>query len=139
MSASGAMSWWWGNYIRNEASKHRNPPAFPLNERINPPLRDFFAGEDLAAMSLATSTIATPGSVVALGLDNGSEGFAWIRDAQNEYGSGVGPGDEASRTISGASIALDGFANGTYRIEVHDPWGVAPMDDSRPPSPTAGR
>ncbi len=52
MSGSGAMSWWWGNYIRNEPSKHRNAPEFPLNERINPPLRDFFAGEDLAGMGL---------------------------------------------------------------------------------------
>ena len=33
--------------------------------------------------------------------------------------------------MSGVSVAFDGFADGTYRIEVHDPWGVRPMDDSR--------
>ncbi len=131
MAGSGAMSWWWGNYIRNDTAKHRIAPDFPLNERINPPLRDFFAGEDLAGMGLATSTISAPASVVALGLDNGSRGFAWVRDAQNEYGSGVGPGDQAGRTITGATIALDGFADGAYRVDVHDPWGVAPIDTSR--------
>ena len=131
MSGSGAMSWWWGNYIRNDASQHRDAPTFPLNERINPPLRDFFAGEDLAGMALETSTISAPASVVALGLDNGSDGFAWIRDAQNEYGSGVDPGDQAGRDISGVTIDLVGFAAGAYRIEIHDPWGVAPLDDSR--------
>ena len=127
MAGSGAMSWWWGNYIRNDAAKHRDAPDFPLNERINPPLRDFFAGEDLAGMALGTSSITTPSSVVALGLDNGSAGFAWIRDAQNEYGSGVGPGDLAGRTIGGASVSLAGFADGPYRIEVHDPWGIEPV------------
>ena len=129
MSASGAMSWWWGGYIRDNTAQHRTPPEFPANERHNPPLRDFFAGEDLAGMSLETSTITGSASVVALGMDNGSEGFAWIRDAQNEYGSGVGPGDIAGRTMSGVSVAFAGFADGTYGIEVHDPWGVAPVDD----------
>ena len=138
MSASGAMSWWWGSYIRDNASQHRTPPDFPANERHNPPLRDFFAGEDLAGMSLETSTITTPAAVVALGMDNGSEGFAWIRDAQNEYGSGVGPGDIAGRTMSGVSVALAGFADGSYRIEIHDPWGVAPMDDSLTAIATGG-
>ncbi len=87
------MSWWWGGYIRDNAAEHRTPPDFPANQRHNPPLRDFFAGEDLAGMGLETSTITAPATVVALGMDNGSRGFAWIRDAQNEYGSGVGPGD----------------------------------------------
>ena len=105
-------------------------PTFPLNERLNPPLRDFFAGEDLAGMALETSIFSAPASVVAIGLDNGSDGFAWIRDAQNEYGSGVGPGDEAGRNISGVTIELGGFAAGGYRIDIHDPWGVAPVDDS---------
>ena len=82
-------------------------------------------------MALETSTIGAPASVVALGLDNGSDGFAWIRDAQNEYGIGVGPGDQAGRDISGVTIDLVGFAAGGYRIEIHDPWGVAPLDDSR--------
>jgi probable HAF family extracellular repeat protein len=130
MSASGAMSWWWGGYILDNAAQHRTPPDFPANQRHNPPLRDFLAGEDLAGMSLETSTITAPATVIALGMDNGSEGFAWIRDAQNEYGSGVGPGDEAGRTISGVSIGIDGFADGTYGIELHDPWGLAPIAES---------
>ena len=29
MSGSGAMPWWWGNYIRNDASKHRDAPDVP--------------------------------------------------------------------------------------------------------------
>ncbi len=131
MSGSGAMSWWWGAYIHSSPSEHRAPPDFPANERINPPLRDFFAGEDLAGMGLDVSSVTAPGNVVVLGLDNGSEGFAWIRDAQNEYGTGAGPGDIDGRTISGVSVAFAGFADGTYRIEVHDPWGVVPLDDSR--------
>ena len=49
MSASGAMSWWWGGYIRDNAAQHRTPPEFPANERHNPPLHDFFAGEDSRA------------------------------------------------------------------------------------------
>ena len=44
----------------------------------------------------STLGIAAPATVVALGLDNGSQGFAWIRDAQNEYGTGAGPGDLAA-------------------------------------------
>jgi plastocyanin len=127
MSASGAMSWWWGGYIRDDASRHRTPPDFPANERINPPLRAFFAGEDLAGMSLHPSNISAPSTVVAMGQDNGSAGFAWIRDAQNEYGSGVGPGDLVGRTMTGVSIAFDGFADGLYRVEVHDPWSINPM------------
>jgi probable HAF family extracellular repeat protein len=130
MSASGAMSWWWGGYILDNAAQHRTPPDFPANQRHNPPLRDFFAGEDLAGMSLESSTITAPATVVALGMDNGSEGFAWIRDAQNEYGSGVDPGDEAGRMISGVSLGIDGFADGTYGIEVHDPWGIAPIAEA---------
>ena len=76
-----------GNYVRDDAARHRTAPDFPANERVNPPLRDFFAGEDLAGMGLETSSISAPGSVVALGLDNGSHGFAWVRDVQNEYGT----------------------------------------------------
>src|SRR6476620_9860893 len=131
MSASGAMTWWWGAYVYSSPSKNRVPPDFPANERVNPPLRDFFAGEDLAGMGLGYSNITAPATVVALGLDKGTKGFAWIRDAKNEYGTGFGPGDVAGRTISSISIAFGGFTNGTYRIEVHDPWGVAPMDDSQ--------
>ena len=127
MSGSGAMSWWWGAYIHSSPTFHRAPPDFPANERINPPLRDFFAGEDLAGMSLHDSNIAAPASVVALGLDNGSRGFAWIRDAQNEYGTGAEPGDIAGRTMSGVRVAFAGFADGTYRVEVHDPWGANPV------------
>ncbi len=130
MSASGAMSWWWGAYIHDRPLDHRFRPDFPANERVNPPLRDFFAGEDLAGMGLQASSIGAPASVVALGLDNGSTGFAWVRDALNEYGSGVGPGDLAGRTISGVSLTLPGFLDGTYRVEVHDPWGAAPVDGS---------
>ena len=129
MSGSGAMSWWWGAYIHTSPSKNRVAPDFPANERVNPPLRDFFAGEDPAGMGLANSGITAPGSVVALGLDNGSSGFAWVRDAENEYGTGSGPGDLAARTISGVSLAIAGFTDGTYRVEVHDPWGVLPVDD----------
>ena len=36
MSASGAMSWWWGNYIRNDASKHRDAARVPA-ERADQP------------------------------------------------------------------------------------------------------
>ena len=60
MSGSGAMSWWWGAYIAASPSYHRTSPEFPANERINPPIRDFFAGEDLAGMSLHRSSITAP-------------------------------------------------------------------------------
>lgn len=128
MSGSGAMSWWWGAYIHSSPDRHRLPPDFPANERINPPLRDFFAGEDLAGMGLAASQITAPSTVVALGLDNGTRGFTWVRDVQNEYGTGAGPGDLTARTVSGATLALGGFVDGTYRVEIQDPWGEQPMD-----------
>ena len=131
MSGSGAMSWWWGAYIHSSPDFNRTSPEFPANERVNPPLRDFFAGEDLAGMGLDPSQIAAPGSVVALGLDNGSNGFVWVRDAENEYGTGSRPGDLAGRAMTDITIDLDGFADGTYRVEVHDPWGTNPIDDSR--------
>ncbi len=130
MSASGAMSWWWGGYIRDNAARHRLPPDFPANERVNPPLRDFFAGEDLAGMDLDETAIATSPSVIGIGMHGTTHGFAWIRDAENTYGSGVGPGDLEDRTMSGVAVGFDGFAPGTYRIEIHDPWGIEPMDDS---------
>lgn len=129
MSGSGAMSWWWGSYIHSSPTFNRTAPEFPANERINPPLRDFFAGEDLAGMSLEDSAITVPASVVALGMDNGASGFAWIRDAQNEYGTGAGPGDIEGRAISGVRVEFGGYADGTYRIEVRDPWGVEPMNE----------
>ena len=131
MSGSGAMSWWWGAYIAASPSYHRTSPEFPANERINPPIRDFFAGEDLAGMSLLRSIDhGAVGSVVALGLDNGpSKGFAWIRDAENEYGTGSRPGDLAGRTMHGVTVAFDLGDTRPYDVEVHDPWGVVPTSD----------
>ena len=72
MSASGAMSWWWGGYILDSAAEHRTPPNFPANVAVNTGLEQFFAGDDLAGMGLGDSEITAPSSVVALGMDNGS-------------------------------------------------------------------
>lgn len=129
MSASGAMSWWWGGYIRDSTTRHRVGPEFPANERHNPSLAAFFAGEDLAGMGLDASAVTPAPSVLAIGLDNGSRGYLWVRDALHAYGSGAFPGDVAERTIAGASVDLAGFVDGTYLVDVYDTYAVGgPID-----------
>lgn len=124
MSRSGAMSWWWGEYLFSNPTEHRTAPGFPVYEQVFPALQTFFAGQDPAALGLHDSTISAPAAVIALGLDNGSVGYAWVRDAQNAYGTGSRPGDLAGRVISGATIAMSGFGDGTWLVGVFDPYGA---------------
>ncbi len=74
------------------------------------------------------------------GLDNGSEGFAWIRDAQNEYGTWRRPrrrrpGPHDDRDLALASTAS---TDGTYRIDSLTTRGASCRPTTRG-SPTASR
>ena len=119
---AGAGSWWWGSYIAADPANHRDAPAFPLNEAIFPPLAAYVDGEDWAAEGLSDAAITSSPTVYALGLSNGSEARAWVRDLQNGYGSGVRPGNLAGRVISGAHVAIGAMDAGTYDVEIWDTW-----------------
>jgi hypothetical protein len=126
LSESGAGYWWWGNYIAADPAKNRVGPSFPLNERLMPPLTRYLVDADWAPLGLDTAALAVTGPVVAVGLSSASEAFAWIRDAQNDYGTGARPGNLAGRTVTGASIAIGGMASGAYEVTVYDTWSLAP-------------
>ena len=130
MSGSGAMSWWWGAYIHSVADVPSRATGLPGQRARQPAAPRLPRGRGPRRHEPSrTPSISAPASVVALGLDNGTSGFAWIRDAQNEYGTGARPGDLAGRTMSGVRANFAGFTDGTYRIEVHDPWGTsAPVE-----------
>jgi Tol biopolymer transport system component len=130
MAGSGAMSWWWDNYIEADATRNRVPPHFPLNERIFPPLVSFFAGEDLAAEGFATADLTAGPSIFAAGLDNGQRALVWVRDVQNEFGTGARPGNVVGRSISGASVTLNGLPAGAYRVDLFDPYAIDGLADS---------
>jgi hypothetical protein len=116
------MYWWWGEYIASDTARNRVGPDFPLNERLVPPLAAYLDGEDWAPLGLETATITTSGPIVAVGSSSATRAYLWVRDAENEYGTGSRPGDLAGRTVSGAGIDLAGMADGSYRIQVHDTW-----------------
>ena len=117
--------WWWGNYIAADASKNRNAPSFPLNQRLVPPLLTYLAGEDWAPLELGTAPITTSGPVTAVGLRSQSRAYVWVRDTQNEYGTGARPGNLAGRTITGSIVNVSGMNDGTYEVRVYDTWSGA--------------
>jgi YVTN family beta-propeller protein len=123
LSASGGATWWWGTYVDADSTQHREGPAFPLNEHIYPPLVAYLAGEDWAQAGLAPASITTSSGVSGVGLANATTARLWVHDALNEYGTGARPGDLASRTISGATVDLDGLIDGLYSVEVWDTYG----------------
>jgi len=124
MARSGAMSWWWDNYIEADPSRNREAPHFPLNERVFPPLVAFLHGEDLAAGGYVQADIEADATVFAAGLDNGERALVWVRDAENEFGTGARPGDLVGRSISGASVTLNGLPPAAYRVTLFDPYAT---------------
>jgi Ca2+-binding RTX toxin-like protein len=138
VAESGAMYWWWGTYIAADASRNRIGPSFPLNERLVPPLNAYLAGEDLATLGLDDVTISTSGPVVAVGSGSSTHAFVWVRDAENEYGTGSRPGDLAGRSISGASIGIPGLDDGNYRVRVFDTWSTGAVTSTFTASAVGG-
>ena len=125
LTGSLGAYWWWGNYIAADASKNRNAPSFPLNQRLVPPLLTYLAGEDWAPLELGTAPITTSGPVTAVGLRSQSRAYVWVRDTQNEYGTGARPGNLAGRTITGSIVNVSGMNDGTYEVRVYDTWSGA--------------
>lgn len=123
LSQSGAMNWWWGCYMSDDAGKNRMPPEFPLHARLFPPLISFWGGEDPAGNVLGNAAIQTGGPILAYGLQGQSQALVWVRDALNAYGSGYGPATTESRTTSGASLSLSGMQPGSYVLSVYDTYG----------------
>jgi CSLREA domain-containing protein len=130
MTGSGAMSWWWDSYIQADTTANRVAPDFPLNERVFPPLVAFLEGEDPAAEGMAPTDLEPSSDVFAAGLDNGERALVWIRDIENEYGTGARPGDLVDRTILGATVTLNGLPTGDYLVEVFDPYGTGGRVDT---------
>jgi hypothetical protein len=62
--------------------------------------------------------------VVPVGVNNSSQAFLWVRDAQNEYGTGARPGDLAGRAVNGASVDISGMTDGRYTVRAYDTWGA---------------
>jgi Ca2+-binding RTX toxin-like protein len=122
VSESASMYWWWGNYIAADPARNRIAPSFPLNERLVPPLVDFLEGEDWAPLDLDAAALTTSGPVVAVGSSAADRAYVWVRDIQNEVGTGARPGDLAGRTVSAATITLP-VSDGNYRVRVFDTWG----------------
>ncbi len=112
-----------GTTSRPNAAKNRVAPAFPLNEHLVPPLVTYLDDEDWAPLGLDGVTVGTAGSIRATGVASSSRAYVWIRDAQNEYGTGARPGDLAGRSIVGAEVTIPGLADGGYRVRVFDTWG----------------
>ncbi len=117
-----AASWWWGSYIAADASRHRGSPSFPLNEVTFPPLANYLFGEDWAAAGLGDAAITASPSVYAVGLASTSAARVWTRDVLNGYGSGERPGNLAGRVVSDAELTVSGMDDGSYDVEVWDPW-----------------
>lgn len=138
VAESSAMYWWWGTYIAADPGRNRVGPSFPLNERLVPPLNSYLAGEDWATLGLDGVSIATSGSVVAVGSRSSKRAFVWVRDAQNEYATGSGPGNLAGRTISGANIDIPGLDDGIYRVRAFDTWTGAGVTSTRYAGATGG-
>ena len=124
LSESGAAYWWWGIYMSADPSKNRTPPKFPLNQRHVPPLNAYLAGEDWAPLGLDTASLSVSGDITAVGVNSSSRAFLWVRDTENEYGTGARPGDLAGRSIVGASVDVTGMDDGRYQVRVYDTWGA---------------
>jgi len=123
LSQSGAMNWWWGSYIADDSRRHRQAPDFPLNANLFPPLVSFLGGEDFAAATLSNASLRTAGQILAYGLQNSSQGFVWLRDTRNAYGSGFGPATVEGRNTDNASVTLSGLDSGSYVLSLYSSYG----------------
>ena len=55
----------------------------------------------------------------------------WTRDVLNGYGSGGRPGNLAGRVVSDAELTVSGMDDGSYDVEVWDPWAGNVIGSSR--------
>ena len=124
LSASGSMTWWWDNYMAAEPSRNRIAPDFPLAPRVFPPIDAYLDGEDWATLGLDHSALTISSDVFAVGLNNDERAFLWVRDVDNEFGTGARPGNFAGRVVSGASVEIPGMTNGGYRVQMFDTYGA---------------
>ena len=115
MRRSGAMNWWWGCYLSDDARRHRGAPDFPLNERVFQPVADFWGGEEIVA-PMQKAALGIGNGLVGYGVQNESRAYVWLRDAREAYGSGFGTAAAENRRMDGASIFLTGLNAGSYVI-----------------------
>jgi uncharacterized repeat protein (TIGR01451 family) len=138
LTASGSMTWFWDIYMAAEPARHRTAPDFPLAPRIFPAIAAYLEGEDWATLGLDRSGLTTSDGLVAFGLDDGTEAFAWVRDGENTFGSGAGPGELEARTISGATLTIADMVDGRYDVEVWDPYGDGGLLQTLPADAVGG-
>ncbi|MDI6782921.1 MAG: PKD domain-containing protein [bacterium] len=123
VSESGAMLWWWDSYITVDSSKNRVPPDFPQDQH-GKAIRAFVQGEDFPSYGLTDANPTVSGSIHAYGTVSPSRGFFWLRDSNNEFGTGYMPGNLVNRTISNATVTIAGFTpNTTYLVQYYNSWG----------------
>ncbi len=115
MRRSGAMNWWWGCYLHPDPRQGRGSPDFPLNERLFPPLAEFWGGEHLAPPP-QNAALALTGELVGYGLQGADRAYVWLRDAREAYDSGFGPASAEDRRVEGASLTLTGLNSGSYVV-----------------------
>jgi hypothetical protein len=102
MAMTGAMPWWWDNYI------------YPNNLYYHfAGLAGFFEGEDLRHPRLEPVSPAVGGNAAARSYAIGDStcAYLWIKDAGNEIGGT--PQD----TLRGVWAKVPGMASGTYSVE----------------------
>jgi hypothetical protein len=102
MAMTGAMPWWWDNYI------HPNSLYYHFAG-----LARFFQDEDLRRPRLEPTSPAVGGNAAARGYAIGDSicAYLWIKDAGNEIGGS--PQD----TLRGVWTKIPGMAIGTYGVE----------------------
>jgi hypothetical protein len=123
VSQSGAMNWWWGCYMAEDARRNRRAPDFPLNARLFPALFSFWGGEDIAAGALRNAVITTQGQVRAYGLQEPSRAYLWIRDSRDAYGTGWGPASLEKRNTENASVELSDLTPGHHLVSFYSTGG----------------
>lgn len=138
LSASGSMTWWWDNYMAAEPSRNRVAPDFPLAPRVFPAIDAYLDGEDWATLDLDHSALSTSSDLFGVGLNSDERAFLWVRDAENEFGTGARPGDFTGRVISGSTVEIPGMADGNYRVSVFETYGAGGAIDSFPVTISGG-
>ena len=128
---SMAAIWWWDSYMDIDSTKNRNAPQFPLNYHFLP-LEKFintsidtvkFPLEDWAAYGFQTARLSVTGNIKAVGLSTTNRAYLWFRDINNEYESGYEPGNMVNRTITGATITVNGLTpNALFAVQYYNTY-----------------
>ena len=134
LSESGAMIWWWGCYLHQDADRNRNSSEFPLANQHLPALARFMEGEDWAPLNPQSFAITASGrDIVSFGLVSDQRAWLWVRDRENAFGTGLGPGDLEERVVSGETIQLEGLdPSYDYTVELWDTYGRGGIHDASP-------